>query len=235
MINLLNDFMNWLNCQNILVYNEFSLQFELACFLRSKGFTVRSERNVSSYVPKGTAKQFIKKEIDLVAFKGQDEMNAEKIAIELKFPRNGQVPEQMFSFIKDIRFMEQVGAILGFTETYVLCLVDSPNFYKYEPNQSGIYKYFRNQNDTINIPGNKTITKPTDKRTINIILTNSYSSQWLKPTAKWLDTLSVNNTPTNLNNYRYYIIDVKGVPAPPSGFGGKPLSLGLNPDGLSIP
>ncbi len=208
MINLLNEFMNWLNCQNILVYNEFSLQFELGCFLRSNGYTVRFERNVSSYVPKGTAKQFIKKEIDLVAFKGHDEMNAEKIAIELKFPRNGQVPEQMFSFIKDIRFMEQVGAILGFTETYVLCLVDSPNFYKHEPNQSGIYKYFRNPDEIINITGNKTITKPTGKKNKSIKLSKDYSSQWLTPEAKWLDTLSVNNTPINLNNYRYYIFRI---------------------------
>lgn len=212
--------MNWLNCQGILVYNEFSLQCELGCFLRSNGYTVRFERNVSSYIQIGTAKQFIKKEIDLVAFKGHDEMNAEKIAIELKFPRNGQVPEQMFSFIKDIRFMEQVGAILGFTETYVLCLVDSPNFYKHEPNQSGIYKYFRNQNDTISIPGNTLISKPTGDKNKDIILSNTYNTKWLIPSGAWLDPLSVKQRELNLKDYRYYIIDVKGTPALPSRFGG---------------
>lgn len=215
---LLIDFMNWLNCQDILVYNEFSLQFELGCFLRSNGYTVRFERNVSYYVPKGTAKQFIKKEIDLVAFKGQDEMNAKKIAIELKFPRNGQVPEQMFKFIEDIRFMEQVRRIQDFAETYVLCLVDSPNFYKHEPNQSGIYKYFRNPGEIINIPGNNTITKPTGKKNKSITLSKDYSSQWLKPGAKWLDLMNAKQKQLKPQDYRYYIIDVKRVPAPPSGY-----------------
>lgn len=211
MIKHLNDFMNLQQCQRRLVYNEFSLQFELGYFLRSKGYSVRFERNISSYISPVKATYFIKHEIDIVAFKGQDEMNAEKIAIELKFPRNGQVPEQMFSFIKDIRFMEQVGAIQGFTKTYVLCLVDSPNFYKHEPNQSVIYNYFRNQNDSISIPGNASISKPTGDKNKYIKLSNAYKTTWLKPTATWLDTLNVKQSALNLNDYRYYILGVKDV------------------------
>ena len=213
MIKLLNDFMNWQQSQGILVYNEFSLQFELGCFLRSKEYTVRFERNVSAYLPKGNDNQFIKKEIDIVAFKGSDEMKAEKIAIELKFPRNAQYPEQMFSFIKDIKFMEQVGGIQGFAETYVLCLVDNHNFYKYQPNQSGIYNYFRIPGEKISIPGNTPISKPTGKKNKTITLSNSYSTDWLIPTANWLAPLSAKQKPLTqdeyrYDEYRYYIIRV---------------------------
>lgn len=208
MFYLLNYFMNWLNCRGILVYNEFSLQFELGCFLRSMGYTVRYERNVSAYIPKGNANQFIKKEIDLVAFIGEDEMTADKIAIELKFPRNAQYPEQMYKFIEDIKFMEQVGGIQGFAETYVLCLVDNHNFYKYQPNQSGIYNYFRRQNEEISIPGNTSISKPTGKKNKTITLSKNYSTDWLKPTANWLDPLSAKQKPLKQGEYRYYIIRV---------------------------
>lgn len=32
----------------------------------------------------------------------------EKYAIEIKFPTNGQYPEQMFIFCKDIKFLEEL-------------------------------------------------------------------------------------------------------------------------------
>ena len=208
MFYLLNYFMNWLNCHGILVYNEFSLQFELGSFLRSMGYTVMFERNVSAY-PLVPNTKYIKKEIDLVAFIGEDETKAnKKIAIELKFPRNAQYPEQMYKFIEDIKFMEQVGGIQGFAETYVLCLVDNHNFYKYQPNQSGIYNYFRRQNEEISIPGNTSISKPTGKKNKTITLSKNYSTDWLKPTANWLDPLSVEQEPLDQEKYRYYIIRV---------------------------
>lgn len=43
--------------------------------------------------------------------------NSEHYAIELKYPLNGQYPEQMFSFVKDIKFMEEMKE-LGFNEAY---------------------------------------------------------------------------------------------------------------------
>ncbi len=44
-------------------------------------------------------------------------------ALELKYPRNGQVPESMFSFCKDIAFLEQLG-LSGFQSAYVLTVAD---------------------------------------------------------------------------------------------------------------
>lgn len=191
------------NNEDILVYNEISLQLELGLYLRQNGYAVRFERNIGDYV--NEVHGFVKKEIDIVVYKkGDDEFKAEKIAIELKFPRNGQYPEQMFSFIKDIKFMEQVKKVNGFAKTYVLTLVDDRNFYE-EGNRGkkDIYSYFRGN---LEIPNGKDIEKPTGKKEdVKIIkLNNSYKVKWEEPSASWLDK---NNT--NIDQYRYYIIECK--------------------------
>lgn len=59
------------------------------------------------------------KEIDISIF---TEDHTEKYAIELKCPLNGQYPEQMYSFVKDIKFMEQLKD-LGFVRTACVALV----------------------------------------------------------------------------------------------------------------
>ena len=213
---LLEEFMHLkqTNGVDILVYNEISLQLELGFYLRQNGYTVRFERNISEYVD--DTSNFVKKEIDIVAYKGENELEADKIAIELKFPRNGQYPEQMFSFIKDIKFMEQVkNAELKdvckegkFTETYVLTLVDNKNFYLSNRGKNEIYSYFRKNGSDIQIPKDKDIIKPTGnkeecKETIKQIkLNNQYESTWKRPDATWLDS----KTDTE---YRYYIIKCK--------------------------
>lgn len=196
------------NGVNVLVYNEISLQLELGLYLRQNGYTVRFERNIGEYVDKTS--NFVKKEIDIVAYKGENELKAEKIAIELKFPRNGQYPEQMFSFIKDIKFMEQVKNAVckegKFTETYVLTLVDNKNFYSSNRGKNKIYSYFRKNG--VDIPKGEIIEKPTGnkeecKETIKQIkLNNQYKSEWkeLKPTPIWLDAKP------DKEKYRYYII-----------------------------
>ena len=54
---------------------------------------------------------------------------------------NGQYPEQMYSFIKDILFMEQLKDD-GFDATYSLTVVNDKNFYSGKKTD-GIYRYFR--------------------------------------------------------------------------------------------
>ena len=66
--------------------------------------------------------------------------DAERYAIELKYPLNGQYPEQMFSFVKDIKFMEKMKEA-GFTAAYCLTLVEDKNFYPGQK-RDGIYMYF---------------------------------------------------------------------------------------------
>lgn len=220
---LLEEFMH-LKQNDILVYNEISLQLELGLYLRQNGYTVRFERNIGEYVD--DTSNFVKKEIDIVAYKkgeneleadkGENELKAEKIAIELKFSRNGEYPEQMFSFVKDIMFMEQVKkSVGGFSKTFVVVLVDDKNFYennKRQPVPYGIYSYFRSDKKKVCIPANtiikkptgKIINKPTGKKVQSISgLNNQYKSTWEQPTATWLDA----KTEQDKEKYRYYIIE----------------------------
>ena len=60
----------------------------------------------------------------------------------MKYPRNGQVPESMFSFCKDIKFLEQL-VNSGFKSAYFIAIADDPLFYS--GNNNGIYGLFRNQ------------------------------------------------------------------------------------------
>jgi len=112
----------------IEIYNEFSLQHELGVYLRNNldECKVQFERNVS-YFDMAKA-DFEKKEIDIaITSKASGDYLS---AIELKFPRNGQVPESMFSFCKDIAFLEQL-VTSGFQSAYFLAFADHPLFWFY--------------------------------------------------------------------------------------------------------
>jgi hypothetical protein len=167
---LINEFIKLLISKRIEIYNEFSLQHELGIYLKDNlpQYKIQFERNISFFRIIGTP--FVKKEIDISIFSPD---NKEKYAIELKYPTNGQYPEQMFAFIKDIRFMEQMKEN-GFNSTFCLAIVDDELFYC-KGNNEGIYAYFRN---------NKIITgrvyKPTGegKTTIYITLSNEYRINW---------------------------------------------------------
>lgn len=108
----------------------------------------------------------MKHEIDIVIY---NEM--ERYAIELKYPLNGQYPEQMFSFIKDIRFMEELKAE-GFIGTYCMTVVQDKNFYS-GAKQDGVYAFFRG-----NEVAQGVITKPTGKRNDRVILAGAYEIEW---------------------------------------------------------
>ena len=99
--NLVSDFFQVIIDEKIEIYNEFSLQHELGIYLRKRipEYKVQFERNVSFF---SNDNNTIKKEIDISIFSRD---MREKYAIELKCPVNGQYPEQMYSFVKDIKFM----------------------------------------------------------------------------------------------------------------------------------
>ena len=87
------------------IYNEFSLQHELGMFLRNlmPSHKVQIERNVSFFEYQKSNPY--KKEIDITI--SGIENGRPMCALELKYPRNGQVPKSMYSFCKDIAFLEQ--------------------------------------------------------------------------------------------------------------------------------
>ena len=166
---LVHNFFKSVITKNIDIYNEFSLQHELGIFLREAlpTYKVQFERNVSYFT---NDNKTIKKEIDIAVF---SEDKAEKYAIELKCPLNGQYPEQMYSFVKDIKFMEQLKE-RGFTNTCCVVLVSDRPFYQGKSNE-GIYKYFREE---FSVYGE--IFKPTGlgRNNESITLSEKYNFEW---------------------------------------------------------
>lgn len=194
----LSDFMDKYGSSDDL-YNEISLQLELGIYLRNdlsgSKFKVQFERNIKSFMPESKSEKFVKKEIDLVIFDGdKPETSKERYAIELKFPRNRRYPEEMYAFVTDMQFMEEVKVHAGFKETYCITLVEDPNFYMITPDQKssgGIYGYFRNPGKSISC-----VQKPTGKHKGTLAYNRNVSSS---PVISWL-------TPTAGGNRRYYIL-----------------------------
>lgn len=176
MINIIQNFLGEIASNRIEVYNEFSLQFELGIYLRSRGLNkkIQFERNVSRY---GYPGSFTKREIDL-AMEPLNEGPKLDCAIELKFPRNGQVPEQMFKFCEDLAFLEELKRA-GCKDAYLLALADNAQFWSGR-NLNGIYSYFR---------GGQMLTgqigKPTGAKNKRVVLWQSYPIRWVGLTTKF--------------------------------------------------
>ena len=168
----------------IEIYNEASIQCELAIFLRNilpSKYKIQLERSINYFgLNKGN---FLKKEMDIVIYTPD---KTEKYCIELKFPTNGQYPEQMFSACKDINFLEQL-VKYGFTSCYFIMFANDHLFYIDQGNE-GIYKIFRK--DKL-IRGE--IRKPTGEKEEVLHLNGEYKIEW--------QTLN--------ENLKYFIIDVK--------------------------
>lgn len=167
---LINDFWQYVRDEKVELYNEFSLQHELGIFLRNvlDGYLVQFERNVSFFGIFGNTT--IKKEIDITIFTpGKKEC----YAVELKYPRNGQYPEQMYAFTKDILFMEQLREH-GFIQTCAVTLVEDRPFYAGDQ-KTGIYQYFR-----CGMPITGSVYKPTGstKGKEHIDISGSYTVRW---------------------------------------------------------
>jgi hypothetical protein len=171
---LLTDFVSKVSQREIDVYNEASLQFELAIYLRERvsgDYMVQLERNVDYF---GLNKNnYLKKEMDVVIFANNSD-RGDRHCIELKFPRNGQYPEQMFEACKDIRFLEQL-MNSGFAGCHFVMFADHPLFYTDIHNTSDldIYGAFRKGR-----PIKGKITKPTGKRDKVIQLDGEYRVDW---------------------------------------------------------
>jgi hypothetical protein len=171
---VIEEFLSEIRLGRIETYNEFSLQHELGVFLRTRGAfagrKVQFERNAGYFAP-GTRQRWTKREIDISVFA---DATRPELAIELKFPRNGQVPETMFSFCKDIRFLEELRQRAGFTRALLLVLVDDPLFYQGDKT-SGIYRFFRG-NPPARLQGR--IAKPTGSQASHVDLRGSYQVRW---------------------------------------------------------
>lgn len=150
------------------IYNEFSLQHEIGIFLRTilPGQKVQFERNVTAFFSDKSA--FSKREIDIVAF--SPEKRTLDWALELKYPRNGQYPEQMFSFCKDIAFAEELKAA-GFRRAAVAIFAEDHLFY--EGASEGIYEFFRGRRVL-----HGRILKPTGHKDAEVTIRGRYKIDW---------------------------------------------------------
>ena len=151
------------------VYNEFSLQHELGIYLRvalGRKYKIEFERNVSFF---NINNNTLKKEMDIVIYTPDFK---EKYCIELKYPTNGQYPEQMYSMCKDIKFLEQLKDN-GFTRCYSVNLVEN-SIYHSGNKSEGIYIKFRNEKRLYGI-----IEKPTGSNYECINLSGEYDINWI--------------------------------------------------------
>jgi hypothetical protein len=167
---LIQPFIRQVAAGEIEVYNEFSLQHELGIFLRYPfpHDKVQFERNVRFFSSR--TRQFIKREIDISIF--SPDKCALKWAIELKYPRNGQHPEQMFSFCKDILFAEQLKAEC-FVRAGSVIVAEDPLFWEGASDSERVYRFFRGA-----APLCGTIRKPTGAKDETVQLSGSYSVEW---------------------------------------------------------
>ena len=131
------------------IYNEDSLKFELAYFLRQLNYKVYFEKNISNYIKHSkkeydifASEKYVKHEIDLVIEKGN-----QRYAIELKYPRNGRVTEELEDFRTDMIFMKQAKDTKQFKETYCFTWADNPLFYDSTPSKKGRPRKVENNNN----------------------------------------------------------------------------------------
>lgn len=166
--NQITQFVESVGSRHTEIYNEFSLQHELGIFLRQRNPTLRVqfERNVSYFFPSRAL--FCKREIDISIF--SPDMNELHCAIELKYPRNGQYPETMFSFCKDIAFAEELKDA-GFSSTTVIIFADDPLFYRGP--SDGIYGFFRGTR-----PIHGIIRKPTGSKDAEVNILGNHIAKW---------------------------------------------------------
>ena len=179
--NLLTEFMSAKDYP-ISVYNEISLQHELGLYLRARllglGYSVLFEKNVKELVSVD-CRHFLKKEIDLVLSNG-----IEKFAVELKFPRDGQYPDQMVYFLKDIAFIDQL-IEAGFDGGAVATLVDDPLFYSNNKNSEYPYSIFRSEHIVIRKGMELKYATGKEKNKCIYRFQREHKASWYNLTASW--------------------------------------------------
>ncbi len=149
------------------VENERGLQLELGLMFRSRGFDVRFE--VSCALPshvRQTKRQ--KRNIDLLVTDG-----TMHLAIELKVPLSGRVPETMYDFFADVAFVEAV-VDSGMADEGLCILLTSDQHFWSGRETDGIYGPLR-------VPGcplQGEYEKPTGELKTTVFVSREYYLSW---------------------------------------------------------
>ena len=165
MIELIEKFLSEPNNQSGTIHNERALQLELGLFLREQGYFVEFEKpcTVTSHLNQ-TKRQ--KRYLDLSIGGAPN-----NVAIELKCPFYGRVPETMYDFISDIAFMESILREKISKSGFCLMMTNDSSFWS--GRASGIYKPFR---DNTKLSG--LYHKPTGSKVSQVFLENNYDIKW---------------------------------------------------------
>lgn len=166
---LVAEFFRYAVRERLDFYNEPCAQLELAIFLRRHlpAHRVQLERPITGFTPiraPGT-----KKEIDICLL---DAAGGPDVAIEIKYPRNGRIPETIFDYCKDIEFCEALCSA-GFRRGYALFVTADRGFFSGRET-AGIYGSFRS-----GLPIQGSFSNPTGKRERRCSIAGMYALKWL--------------------------------------------------------
>lgn len=146
------------------IYNERSLQLELACLFRAHGAQVEFERPFVVAPPKGSTCP-VKSNLDLLV-----RNDGRTTAIELKVPLNGRHPETFYDFCNDIAFVEGI-LRAGHADTGVCLMLTSDRAFWLDSGRgSTIHNLFRRKGSLLS--GN--IPKPTGTVKTMVVVSGKY-------------------------------------------------------------
>ena len=173
------------------IYNEFSLQFELSFYLREifgKDFKIQLERNISFL---GLQSDLIKKEIDILVYKDIGSLR-DVIIVELKaiIDQSRARPITVFNWITDLKFLEQLKSA-GVGSCYSLFVTDNERLVSNSTNSNiklRLLPDFRKRK----IHGTYSTHSKPNKKNKTISLDSEYTFQWKE----------------FVNGQKYFLVDV---------------------------
>lgn len=192
MRNRINAFLNFINTNPIELFSEAGLQHEFALFLRHNypELTVRLEYPTTRMGFNGN-EEFIKKEIDIYL----THKDGERYIVELKMPKfDCGIPAEMYSAIKDVKFLEQLKHN-NIDQCFAILFTNHQAFWNAPRANAGIYRFFNGVG--INIQTIEEIHLPNFLHihgAINIV--HNYQTNW------------ENYTDIDNRNWRYYVLEI---------------------------
>lgn len=168
MLKRLRDFLDGANTNSGKIDNERALQLEIGMMFRQNFFDVQFEKSchVLPVDPAHTKKQ--KRDLDLLVSDGR-----ESLAIELKAPFSGRVPETVYDFYTDVAFVESI-VHDGIADRGDCLIVTNDPAYWSGRKKSGIYQPLRVGGSVLS----GIIDKPTGKDENSIVIAGTYHPIW---------------------------------------------------------
>ena len=190
MKNLVTKFFSEQSSDTHEIENERSLQLELGVMFRLRGYDVRFE--VSCAVKSHSEqKRKQKRDIDLFV---TDKTTSRHLAIELKVPLAGRVPETMYDFYTDVAFLEAV-LRAGEADQGLCILLTYEKGFWLGRKLDGVYSYLRRPH-----PLHGKIQKPTGNSDETVFVEGKYPLSW-----------SDLGNPNLLSGGRFVVVDVENL------------------------